>query len=221
MNAFVVFCVHPEGPFAIDIDAAPRFRAAFLDYTGSGFVPDCTLTSTSRWSTVTHGKGRGIAHVAQHAPQDFDYIAVLDDDVSLRISDINRLLFLGRLHQLDIFQPSLSHESPTSFPHLRNRPGFSVVATNFVEVMAPFFSRRAFEMSRDLFDQSISGWGMDIVWSDRMIKKGGKLGVIHEVVASHLRPHNSQHWTLPNGETPKAEMIRLMKANGLDHYEVR
>lgn len=221
MTPFIVFCVSPRQELAIHFDCAPQFRFAFFDYSGTGHRPDCSASPTHAWSVKTHGKGELLRVCAGLIPEDADYIGVLDDDVHLRVSDINRLLFLGRLHRLDIFQPSLSHESDTNFPHLKNRPGTMIASTTFVEVMAPFFSRQAFEECRDLFSTNVSGWGVDIVWSHRVLQRQGRLGIVHAVTASHLRPTQSQDWVMPNGEKPLDEMRKTMRENGLESYHVQ
>lgn len=221
MKALVVMCVHPHSPLAIHFDVPAQFRTAFFDFTGSGFIPNVNVQAAYNWSYCTSGKGEILFWIAKHAPKDFDFVAVMDDDVSMRVSDINHLLFLAKLHQLDLFQPSLTQESASNFPHLKQRPGSRLAATTFVEVMTPFFSRKAFDLCQDLFGESLSGWGIDIVWSDRIIKNQLRLAIVHEVAATHLRPINSTNWIMPNGETPQNELVRVMRSHGLDRYEVR
>jgi len=221
MTPFMVFCVSPQQPLAIHFDCPPQFRFAFFDYSGTGHQPPCSASPTHAWSVKTLGKGDLLRVCADLIPSDASYIGVLDDDVHLRVSDINYLLFLGALQQLDLFQPSLSHESDTNFPHLKTRPGTLLAPTTFVEVMAPFFSRQAFEECRTLFSSSISGWGLDIAWSHRLLQRQGRLAIIHAVTASHLRPLGSQHWVMPNGEKPVDEMRRVMKENGIESYHIK
>lgn len=221
MKALIVICVHPERTVHIDFDVAPKFRLATFDYSGRGYVPDWEAPIDRSWSRTTAGKGEIFHALGQEEFGEFDFFSVIDDDVGLRVSDINHALFLGRTHELDLFQPSLSADSQISFPHLRQRPGLAMAETTFVEVMMPFFSRQAYEACRDLFGQSQSGWGMDIAWSDRRHKQGGRLRILHAVMATHLRPLTSHNWTMPNGLTAKEELQRVMQLNGLERYEIR
>ncbi|HQR04825.1 MAG: hypothetical protein JSR19_06620 [Proteobacteria bacterium] len=219
-QALVVICVHPGRDIQIIFDTAAQFRLAYFDFSGTGYT-SVEYPFQTGWSIRTHGKGEVLAALADQHLTDFDYLAIIDDDVGLRISDINRLLLLGRSHRLDLFQPSLSADSYISHPHLRHRPNHEMVETSFVEAMMPFFSYLTFERCRDLFAQSQSGWGIDIVWSDRICRARGRLGVIHAVVATHLRPVRSHTWIMPNGLTPPEEMRALIRRHGIGKYAVR
>ncbi len=220
-EALIMVNVNPGTPFCIDIDTAPRFRLGIFDYSGSGHVPRLPCPVDLQFSHKVSGKGELLAHLASQDLGDYDYIAEIDHDVMLSVSAINRLLFIGRLHQLDLFQPSLSHDSFISHPHLANRPGFILRETTFVETMTPFFSAIAFALARDSFGESISAWGLDFIWSSRVRNSHGKLAVIDAVMARHVNPVRSNTWRFANGESPPAELERALIRHGLTNYELR
>jgi hypothetical protein len=220
-DALVILAVKPDSPFCIEEDAVPRFRLAFFDFTGSGHVPVTEARPWACWSHKVLGKGEGLAWLDRQVLGEFDYIAVIDHDVMLSISAINRLLFIGRIHRLDLFQPSLAHDSYISHSHLAQRPGILVRETTFVEVMTSFLSAHAYALVRDLFPETISGYGIDIAWSQRIRNQGGRVAVIDGVPAKHLNPVTSPTWRFPNGETSLDELHRVIARHGLAGYELK
>lgn len=220
-EALVMVNVNPGAPFCIEIDAAPRFRLGIFDYSGSDYTPRLPCPIDLRLSHKTLGKGELLAHLAGQDLGDYDYIADIDHDVLLSVSAINRLLFIARLHKLDLFQPSLSHDSHISHPHLAHRPGLVLRETTFVETMTPFFSAAAFALARDSFGESISAWGLDFIWSSRVRRSQGKLAVVDAVLAKHLNPVRSNTWHFANGDTPLDELERALTRHALTGYELR
>lgn len=220
-DALVILAVKPDSPFCIEEDAIPQFRLAFFDFTGSDHVPATKARPWACWSHKCLGKGECLAWLDRQALGEFDYIAVIDHDVMLSISAINRLLFIGRTHGLDLFQPGLFHDSHISHPHLALRPGALVRATTFVESMTAFLSARAYALVRDLFPETISAYGIDIAWSQRILNQGGRVAIIDGVPAKHLNPVTSPTWRFPNGETPLDELRRVIARHGLAGYELK
>lgn len=221
-RALVVLMVKPGTPFCVEQDAAPEFRLAVFDFTGNDSIPDLRHAAAWVLSARVEGKGSVLQALAQHPKfTDFDYCAVIDHDVLLSIGGINRLLFLGRIHGLDLFQPCLSHDSFISFPHLAQQPGRVLRETNFVECMAPFFSRSAFDQVKGTFAESISGYGLDFIWSSRIASAGGKVAVIDAVLAKHIHPLTPPNRVLKAGETPLEELQRILAHHGLLDFQPR
>lgn len=219
--ALIVMTIKPGDPFCLEMDVAPKFRLALLDYTGSGHTPDVGDLPVLRMSTKARGKGEVLVHLCQQDLGAFDYIAIIDHDVVISVSAINRLLFLGRLHGLDLFQPSLSHDSYISHPHLAHRPGVMLRDTTFVETMTPFFSRMAFDLARDSFAESVSSWGLDYVWSSRVRQAKGRMAVIDCVMARHANPVTSQNWQFADGGSSLEDLQGIFARHGLEKYEIR
>ena len=221
LDALVIICVHPDAPCCLQLNAAPRFRLGFFDYTGSGFVPPQASPADLRFSAKVPGKGALIAHLAEQSLGDYDYLAVIDHDIEISVAAINQLLLVGRAYQLDLFQPGLSADSHYSHPHLQVRAESALRETTLVECMMPFFSRRAFACVSQYFHESQSGWGLDYLWSHKIRQDGGKLAVVDRVTAKHLNPISSQHWKFANGETAMDEMTRILAHYQLTNYALK
>lgn len=222
-QALVVLVVHPDMPFCLYEDTAPDFALACFDYSGKNHAPKTRYAIDHPWSAAVEGKGavlNTLSGFPEFSDSAFDYFAVIDHDVLLSISDINRLLFIGRFHALDVFQPSLSRDSFISHPHTAHREGFLLRETSFVESMCPFFSARAFNLAKDLFPECISAYGLDLAWSSRVRKTGGRLAIVDAVLARHTRPVTSHTRNFSNGRTPRQELQRTVEHHGLQDYRI-
>jgi hypothetical protein len=118
----------------------------------------------------------------------FDYVAFPDDDLGATASDWNKLFSAVREFDLDLAQPSLDYDSYWTHQITARRPAYRVRFTNFVEVMAPVFSRFALERCLPTFRMSPSGFGLDLVWPAILGRAGRRLGIVDEVSFGHTRP---------------------------------
>ena len=119
----------------------------------------------------------------------YDYFFMPDEDIKLSCESINTLFDKARTLNLDLCCPSIE-QSDESFPSWKifiHESGREFVATNFIEVMCPLFSKYALSQCLDTFRKSQSGWGLDIVWPKLIGDNGSNIGVIHSVVAQHTR----------------------------------
>ena len=121
--------------------------------------------------------------------QAYDYIWLPDDDLSSDVANINRFLQIADQEQFDLAQPGLTHNSYWSFLITRQVKGLRYRVSNFVEVMAPLFSRSAFAVCVDTFAENKSGFGLDFLW--RTLLKGRKIGIIDQTPVFHTRPVGS------------------------------
>jgi len=154
----------------------------------------------------------------------YDYVLFLDDDILLSARDIDRLFAIMRDQKLDLAQPSLTKDSYGSFPALyrkENSPGFRRV--NYVEIMAPAFSRRALIANKDSFSKSISGFSVDALIGAQTSRLFGQtVAVIDAVAAEHKRPIDLDGGALyrfltAKGIDPRVEMHVLEAEAGLTH----
>jgi hypothetical protein len=120
---------------------------------------------------------------------DYDHVLFLDDDVETTCADLNKMFEMCRKHQLDLAQMSLSKASFTSWSALFSRPGITGPRSiSAVEIMMPVFSRKALNLVSPSFGQSISGFGLDLVWGKLVSQAGGRIAILDEVQATHARP---------------------------------
>lgn len=158
-----------------------------LSYYGDNLSYDLT-----KIKYVHHFKGskwEGLYHFfAQHKDlwEAYDYICVPDDDLSTTSENLNEFFHLMDIHNFDLAQPSLTHNSYYSHPILLQVKGLIYRETNFVEVMTPCFSRQAFLKCWETFSENKSGWGLDVLWPILLEKQ--KIDVIDITPVFHTRP---------------------------------
>lgn len=107
---------------------------------------------------------------------EYEAIWLPDDDLDTDTKTINQMFSMFQENKLWLAQPSLSPDS-YSFRH-----------TNFVEVMAPLFSRQSLLQCLFTFNQSISGYGLDFIWPKILGLPKDKIAVFDSVSVRHTRP---------------------------------
>jgi len=157
----------------------------FHEHSGK-LVGDCVYLDS--FATF---KYPGIYEVLWSEPRllKYDYYFMPDEDILLSCGDINTLFDKARTLNLDICCPSIknSSESFPSWDCFVHIDAMDFVATKFIEVMCPVFSKHALSKCLDTFQKSQSGWGLDLVWPKLVHNNGSNIGVIHSVVAKHTR----------------------------------
>jgi len=118
----------------------------------------------------------------------YERVWIPDDDIACSTRQINQLFLLAERHNLQISQPAIG-QGTISYEALRYHPGYRLRYTRFVEMMCPMFTLRAFSHSLSTFNENVSGWGLDWVWSHSQPRD--QVAVIDAVVANHTRPLNS------------------------------
>lgn len=124
---------------------------------------------------------RELAEVLPH----YDRIWIPDDDVAADVARVNRLFELARQYNLEICQPAIA-VGDLSFQALRAQPEYILRYSQFVEMMCPLFTQRAFQKVLPLFNANASGWGIDWVWSSWFA--ADQVAVIDATPMDHTRP---------------------------------
>lgn len=118
----------------------------------------------------------------------YDHVLFVDDDIETTAHDLNALFVQCRRHRLDLAQMTLTPGSACNWAHLHARPGRGGPRdVSAVEIMMPVFSRRALAWIAPTLGQSVSGFGLDLVWGHLVSRKGGRIAVLDDVVATHAR----------------------------------
>ena len=87
--------------------------------------------------------------------QNYSHIALVCDDLDANVATWNTMFHFCDWYGLDLAQPAvLGH---VSWDITRPQPGVLLRYTNFVESMAPVFSRRVLDRVVPTFSESISG----------------------------------------------------------------
>lgn len=139
----------------------------------------------------------------------YDAVFFLDDDIDINFDDVASLFSLFRRFDLMLAQPSLTPQSYSSWPITLRRPEYRLRFTNFVEIMAPIFSRSALERCLETFLLSKSGWGLDFAWPVLLGSPRDKVAIIDEITMTH-----------PKAVDPKeGRFYQYLRALEVDPYQ--
>lgn len=151
------------------------------------------------------------------AVADYDFIFFWDDDLGVSRFDPLRFARIMRMNRLDMAQPAIQSPHGLSHAITRHRPcpppwrdpdGVTVHPvvgrlTNFVEIMAPVFTREAWRDFYSYLDpQNRSGWGYDYI-------PLGRKGIVDAMPVIHTRAVQSI-----NGGS-ESEIRRFLDNQGL------
>jgi hypothetical protein len=115
----------------------------------------------------------------------YEGVYFLDEDIELHF-DLSEFLRYCEDKRFAIAQASLSHASDGAWRITYNHPVFEYRLTNFVEVMAPYFSKRFLESVVETFDASISTYGLDVLWGSRL-GADDTAAIVDRYQMSHLK----------------------------------
>ncbi|MBZ9677687.1 DUF707 domain-containing protein [Mesorhizobium sp. ES1-1] len=120
--------------------------------------------------------------------ENYDLIALIDDDIDTTTDDINRLFEIGKKYKLDLFQPALSSDSYFSYAStLASGKRYVLRYTNTVEMMCPVFSARCLRSALGLFGLGYET-GIDLLWSRLTDTPWLRYAIVDDVVVRHTRP---------------------------------
>jgi hypothetical protein len=197
-------------------DTVPDFDLFIFDYSGQDNASQLEgLQPAYYLSQKTECKGDILLgvynHLIQHSVTDFKYIGLLDDDIFISFSDLNKLLFIAGMEQLDVFQASLTHDSYYHHRQFIQKAGSVIMPTHWVEIMAPFYSSAVFFEAGKDFNRSISGTGIDVylIPTVQVLLGKTKTAVVHAVSMKHCRPIRTDNRIFRNGKDNLTEIAEL------------
>lgn len=147
-----------------------------------------------------------------------------DADLVFSESSINGFVRFCLGNNIDLAQPSLTVDSFHSWRITLNHPSFLWRDTNFVEIMAPYLSKRALSILVPTFGESISGWGLDMVWAKLLA--GAKVGIADCFSMRHTRSIDTENgpfyrYLTGLGISPAAEAESLLAKYGVSGFRPR
>ena len=197
-------------------DAVPDFDLFIFDYSGQDNASKLEALQPAYYlSEQTECKGDILQGVYKYLSQkneiDFKYIGLLDDDIFISYSDLNKLLFIANMEALDVFQASLTHDSYYHHRQFIQKAGNVIIPTNWVEIMAPFYSKEVFIEAGKEFNRSISGTGIDVylIPTVQVLLDKTKTAVVHAVSMKHCRPIRTDNRIFRNGKDNLTEIAEL------------
>lgn len=142
----------------------------------------------------------------KHIVDNYDYIWIPDDDVSISCENINTFFDICRDNDLYIAQPSMSgyysHE-------ITLKKSDNIRCTNFVEVLAPAFKKEILFKIYKTFDENQSSWGYDYLWPHMLGYPENKIAIIDQINMVHTRPVGSDYSRFK--KNPNIEMRELLE----------
>jgi hypothetical protein len=166
----------------------------------------------SKWQGISDFCSKNTDFIAQ-----YDRVWLPDDDLFINCKQINEFFSICRDLNFCLAQPSLTAFSYVSHPITICHPGAFARETNFVEIMAPCFSARAWNILSPSFDENSSGWGLEWLWANELHARGLKLGIVDTVSMYHSRPVGSAGHGGAN--SPRSEMKAFLKKHNLSPHQ--
>ena len=207
---------HGEPLKYFHLDAAAEFELLLFDYTGTQAGGRRVIAGVEAevLSAVTECKGDiyqalcGWLHEQGRQPE---FVGLIDDDVWLSASGVNRALHLARCEGFDVFSPTLLHDSFATHRWMLCQPHRLFREVDWVEVMMPFYRGDLFLSAREHLAGNISSWGLDkYLWPTlQQIRGQTRTVLIDAVTASHRRPISSGGKVYRHGLNAKQELAKM------------
>jgi hypothetical protein len=116
----------------------------------------------------------------------YDYLLVLDDDITLPRGFVDEFLDLQQKHDLALAQPARTHNSFLDHAIVEQQDQMAARRTRFVEIGPVFSIRRDAILLLTPFDESAPmGWGLDFVWPVILERHKLRQGIIDATPIDH------------------------------------
>jgi hypothetical protein len=177
-------------PGSLLADSLPALRSAqhrvefVLGSTDA--AADAELAGLTASTGLGGGKFENLNVLLAAAPERRrDWTLVVDDDVTLPTSFLDRFLGICEAFALDLAQPAQTLRSHSAWKVTRRRPATLARITRFVEIgpVTAFRSEPAAELLP--FPELRFGWGLDLHWAALALERGWRLGVVDAVPVRH------------------------------------
>lgn len=169
------------------------------------------------------GKWDGVFALFRQQPdllQRYQYFWLPDDDLEADRKTIEAIFATMRRLDLDVGQPSLTLDSYFSHLPFMRCDSFEHRFVDKVEIMAPCLRADIVLTMLPLFEYSLSGFGLDSIWTRLRADNRCKSAVFDKLSVRHTRPVGSalSQMMLEKGLTPHAEYAELEARFGLDEF---
>lgn len=122
----------------------------------------------------------------------YDYFFIIDDDIVISTSDINKMFEIADEYKLSICAPSFDKESKVSHLVTKNErklesktfktKKIKLKYTNFVEVNTPLFNKQSIINLMKVYDPILVGWGIDFLYIfANGLNEKDKYAIINEI----------------------------------------
>ena len=150
-------------------------------------------------------------------------VLFLDDDVETYFDPAAFAQFVTQ-QGFALSQAALTPDSVAGHPVTLLHPSCAWRETNFVEVMAPFFTQALLKEAVGEFDRSISGWGLDALWGARY-GASHSIAIVDVFTMAHRRPMDLKGGAFYRhlaslGLDPMREMADIFREFGIERFEI-
>jgi GT2 family glycosyltransferase len=137
----------------------------------------------------TRGKFENLnALLAEHPPEAYDWVLVLDDDVALSRGFLDGFLAAAERAGLRLAQPAHRLHSHAAWRVTRRRAGSTVRETTFVEIgPVTAYHRDVFATLLPFPEGLRMGWGLDTHWAAIARAHGWPIGVVDATPIAHTQ----------------------------------
>jgi hypothetical protein len=126
---------------------------------------------------------------------DYAFVVVCDDDISLPPRFVDSYLELVSTHGFALAQPARTHASYIDHPFVEQLAGIDARLTRFVEIVPLFSMRRDATALIVPFDESSPmGWGYDFAWPVLLQAAGLRLGIVDATPVEHTMRRTLAHY---------------------------
>ena len=142
---------------------------------------------------IKGGKWNGLFETLSAMPElaTYAYIWLPDDDIATTGTTINAMFEEAAAQELAVCQPALTRNSYYSHFLFMQNSAFRLRYTNYVEIMVPCLRADILAQALPLFENTMSGYGLDYLWC-RMAGAGRhKAAILDEIAVHHTRPVGS------------------------------
>lgn len=159
-----------------------------------GDAPGRYASDCEYYATHKGGKWDGVYRYFEanrHLLESYEYVWIPDDDIATDAACIDRMFALARRFDLEICQPALTHDSYFSYIETIGTDCYLMRYTNMVEIMIPCFSRDRLKTLLPLFRDTMSGFGLDMVWGRLSPPNALDCAILDVCRMQHTRPIGS------------------------------
>ena len=149
-------------------------------------------------------------------------VLFMDGDLRFDPAALQSFLERASAAGFSLAQPALSRDSFSYWKMPYHHAQFAYRETSFVEIMCPFLSDTALRKLLPTFTQSISGYGLDLVWPTLL--PGQRIGVVDSFEIQHkemvdMKGGPFYRYLSTLGIHPHEEESRLLEIYGVQRHQ--
>lgn len=152
----------------------------------------------------------------QEVWKDYDYIMLMDEDISTDTASINRMFEISSRENFKISQPSLTRDSHYTFAALLQQKHWQWRCVNYIEMMCPIFRKDILLEVAPLYRSGYES-GIDLIWCNLVYETPKDFAVLDCVPVRHTEPvgGNKAANGFVEGKRYEDDIYAVLKTYGL------